>query len=346
MDYTPVDLAYLRTITDCTGIIQHGTHGVPNRKLGYTTDDNVRALIVAAHQYEQTKAREDLDLAITYLSFIHFAQNPERKFANVMTYQREFLDQDGTEDCYGRTMWACGYTASSALPENMRVVARNLFDTSIVWAGDLKSPRAIAYTIIGMCNYLQGNEDLAGLKDTVYALASFLVSLYRTSSAPDWDWYEPYMTYGNAIIPLAMVVAAIVTGNKQFEQIARSTIRFMTDLVIINDRLEIIGNDGWYFRGNKRAWYDQQTIDAGYTVYLYLQAYKHFGDKEYLDLAHISHSWFFGNNRSGISVYDTETKGCYDAVTAIGVNLNQGAESIICFLLAQLMMNESLSGSI
>ncbi len=340
MDYPAISLAYLRTITDCTGVIQHGTHSVPNRKLGYTTDDNARALIIAIKHYERTKERQDLDLALTYLSYLHYAQNPDFKFRNVMSYQRNFLDDEGTEDCYGRTMWACGYTASSDIPENMRVVAKNLFESSIVWAGDLKSPRARAYTMVGMCEFLRANEDPSDLRGIIKALADTLLAGLRAYGSKDWYWYEPYMTYGNAILPLGMLVAAQVTGNKAYRNAAIDTMQFLTDTIILNDCLEIIGNDGWYIRGKKRAYYDQQSIDAGYTVNLYVQAYKHLGDKKYADLAHIANSWFFGNNRNRLWVYDPKSNGCCDGITPSGVNLNQGSESCISMLLAQLAMQD------
>ena len=340
MDYPPVNLAYLRTLTDCTGVIQHGYHAIPNRRLGYTTDDNARALIVAAQHYDRTLSREDLDLAITYLSFLLYARNSEYRFRNFMSFQRVYLDEDGTEDCLGRSLWGCGVVVSSNLPDNVRIVADKLFAECSVWAGDLSSPRARAYTILGMAEYLKRGEKTAGMKEKISALADSLLVGLADYGSPDWAWYESYLTYGNAILALGMLVAAHVTGNPRYRDAAIRTIGFLTDTLIINGRLEIIGNDGWYIRGEPRAWYDQQTIDAGYTVYLYVMAYKLLGDQAYLDLAKTAYSWFFGNNRSGVWVYDSDTCGCYDAITPWGVNLNQGSEACISFLLAQLAMDE------
>mgnify|MGYP000862958316 CR=1 FL=1 len=340
MQLPSVDLSYLRSITDCTGIIQHGVHGVPNRKLGYTTDDNCRALIVAAKQYERTGDRADLDLALTYLSFVHYAESPDHTFRNVMTYQREFLDDAGTEDCYGRTMWACGYTVSSGLPENVRIVAQKIFDAAVIWAGDLSSPRARAYTMLGMCHYLKTTEDSMDLQDKIHALADSLTGLLRTASDKDWHWYEPYMTYGNAILPSGMFVAAEVTGKKTYLNAAISTTDFLTEVLFPNGYLDIVGNNGWYIKDRAKAIWDQQTIDAGYTVCLYVQAYRITRNKAYADLARCAYEWFFGKNRREIYVYDPVSKGCYDAVCEHGVNLNQGAESCISFLLAQLAIEE------
>ena len=138
-----------------------------------------------------------------------------------------------------------------------------------------------------------------------------------------------------------MLVAAKATGRKTFRDVAKQSMQFLTDTLVVKDRLEIIGNNGWYLRGGERAWYDQQSVDAGYTVYLFCKAYELWGIQEFLDLAKTAFGWFFGNNRSAVWVYEPETKGCYDAITPWGLNLNQGAEASICCLLAQLAMANS-----
>lgn len=340
MSYPEIDLSYLRVMTDSAGIIQHATHSVPNRHLGYTTDDNARALIVATRQFERTGDRADLDLVVTYLSYLHHSQSPDHRFRNIMEYNRSFIDEEGTEDCYGRAMWACGVVASSKVSENIRIVASNIFRDSIGWVGDLDSPRAKAYCILGMSNYLHQNENKLGLIEKIDALADSLVVGLNTYGDKKWRWYEPYLTYGNAIMPLGMLVAAELLGRKLYRQVAVETIQFLTETLFRDGYLDIIGNNGWYLRGGRRAVYDQQSIDAGYTVLLYTEAYKRLGDKQYYELAHTAYSWFFGNNISGVWVYDPVTKGCYDAITPQGVNLNQGAEACICFLLAQLAIAE------
>lgn len=340
MGYPPISVSYLRTLTDDTGIFQHTAHAVPNRKLGYTTDDNARALIVAAQHYGRTQSREDLDLAISYLSFVHYARAANRKFRNVMTYQRVFLDDQGTDDCLGRVLWACGCVSSSALPESVRIVARQLFNESTGWIGNIESPRARAYSILGMWEQMKGPEDHRALPPKVSAIADSLLAGLKTYSTKDWVWFEPYLTYGNAILALGMLIAGEITGEARHKDAAKRTIQFLTDTLIMDGRLEIIGNNGWYTHGEERAWFDQQTIDAGYTVYLYTTAYRLLGDKTYLELARIAHSWFFGNNRSGVWVYDAETHGCCDGITPWGLNRNQGSEACVSYLLAQMAMEE------
>jgi hypothetical protein len=310
--------------------------------LGYTTDDNARALIVAARQYKRTGDRDDLNLAIKYLSFLHYAHTPEHRFRNVMNYRRDFLDEHGTEDCFGRAIWACGVVSSSSLPENVRIVAWKLFNESIAWVAELEAPRAKAYCMLGIYEYLQANEDENGLREKMIVLADSLVRGLNEYGGRDWGWYEPYLTYGNAILPLGMLVAAELTGRKAHKEACRRTMDFLTEALIVDGRLEVVGNDGWYMRGGDRAWYDQQSVDAGYTVCLYADAYRLSGDQTFRDLAEVAYSWFLGTNRQGLSVYDPTMNACYDAIAPWGLNLNQGAESCVCFLLAQMAMEEIL----
>ncbi len=259
-----------------------------------------------------------------------------------MTYQRNFLDDEGTEDCYGRSIWACGVAASGDVPDNVRAVAQAMFVDSIVWVGDLTSPRARAYSMMGMYEYLRRNEDEMDLRDKMDALADSLRVGVQEYGAADWVWFEPYMTYGNAILPLSMLLAGEVTGRKDHTAIGRRTLDFLTETTIIDGRLEVIGNNGWYMRGGKRAWYDQQTVDAGYAVYAYCLSYSLLGDEAYLQHAFTCYDWFFGENRCEVWVYDPDSRGCRDGIVPSGVNENQGAEASVCFLLAQLAIQDPI----
>jgi len=337
--YPPISLRYLRSLTDDTGILQHGVFAIPNRQLGYTTDDNSRALIVAVRGYEHTQSPEILELIRIYLSFLHYAHTPEHRFSNIMTFQRMFLDSDGTEDCFGRCLWGCGVAASADIPVCMGAVAKKIFDSSMPWVGDLVSPRARAYSMVGMCEYVAVHKEAVDVSDKIHALADSLEALFREYSSNDWVWFEPYMTYGNAILPVCMLLAGSVTGKKRYTDIGRRTIDFLAKTTIVDDRLEIIGNNGWYMRGGNRPWYDQQSIDAGYSAYAFTVAYSLLGDKRYLDHAFTCYDWFFGNNRSEMSVYDPQSGGCRDGINPTGVNENQGAEACFSFLLAQLALH-------
>lgn len=342
MRYPEIDTRYLSRITDSTGIIQHSAFAVPNRNHGYTTDDNARALIAAIQEYEKANTDTNLQLITTYLSFVYHAYNPGYGFMNCMSYQRDFLDAKGTNDCFGRCLWACGYAASAHIPERMRVTAKWLFDETFLLVDNLKSPRAKAYALIGIQHYLKSNPMKPGYLDRIISMSDSLSSGMKAYSDSKWQWYEPYFTYGNAVLPMGMLASAEIVQSDVYDDIARRSLDFLSETLIINERLDLIGNNGWYLKGGERAVYDQQTIDAGYTVMMFAKAFNHYNEAKYHDLAMISYDWFFGQNRSGLSVYDSETGGCCDAVTEDGLNLNQGAESIICILMAQKEIKDIL----
>lgn len=340
MRYPEIDTRYLCRITDSTGIIQHSAFAIPNRNHGYTTDDNARALISAIQEYETTNSDELLQLITTYLSFVHHAHNPGNGFMNCMSYQRKFLDANGTDDCLGRCLWACGCASSAQIPERMRITAKWLFDETFLLVDNLKSPRAKAYALMGMHHYLKINPMKPGYLDRIIKITDSLCNGMKAYSDNNWQWYEPYLTYGNAILPMGMIAAAQITESILYNDVAKRSLDFLSDALIINGQLDLIGNNGWSLKGGKRAVYDQQTIDAGYTVMMFADGFNHYQEKHYGELAAISYEWFFGRNRSEISVYDSETGGCCDAVIEGGLNLNQGAESIVCILMAQHSMKK------
>lgn len=340
MEYPEIGLQYLRMLTDSTGVIQHGVNATPNRKHGYTTDDNARALIAAVQEYERNGSVENLQPVSTYLSFMYHAHNPGYGFRNCMTYQRDFLDMNGTDDCLGRSLWACGCASSARIPETMRLTAKWLFDETFALVDNLRSPRAKAYALLGIRHYLSGNPTKSGFMERVAVMAESLHVGMTAHSDGSWQWFEPYLTYGNAVLPMGMMAAAEMLDSASYDKIAHRSLEFLTEALIVDGRLDLVGNAGWYLKGGQRAIYDQQTIDAGYTVMMYAQAYMRHREQYYADLAKTCYNWFFGENRSGLWVYDSETCGCYDAVIADGVNLNQGAESIACILMAQNSIRE------
>lgn len=335
MEYPDIGIRYLTAITDSTGIIQHSSFAIPNRNHGYTTDDNARALIAAIQEYDKSTTDELLLLITTYLSFIHHAHNPGYGFMNCMSYQRDFLDINGTDDCLGRCLWACGYASSANIPERIRITAKWLFDETFLLVDNLRSPRAKAYALMGIHHYLGKNPIKPGYLDRIVRMADSLCDGMRAFTDSNWQWYEPYFTYGNAILPMGMMASAGITGSAAYDDVARKSLDFLSEMLIIDGQLDLIGNNGWYLKGGKRAIFDQQTIDAGYTVMMFAEGFDRYGGEKYKEAAMISYEWFFGRNRSGLSVYDVETGGCFDAIIDSGVNQNQGAESIICILMAQ-----------
>ncbi|MDX1935371.1 MAG: hypothetical protein SFU56_22455 [Capsulimonadales bacterium] len=319
-------LDYVRTLTDDTGMIQHGIGGIPDAATGYTTDDNVRAFLAMVRLWRRVPERraEVEPLLRRYLQFVAWAQRKQGEhagwFVNFFSYDRRPLDERGTEDCLGRCLWCLGEAASGPLPNGCALAVQTLFYRALPLTARLTAPRAIAYSLLGICRALPNDPEM------VAALAEHLAKPYRRYSTPGWQWFEPYLTYDNARLCEAMFRAGETTGNEEYLRIARDTAAFLTEHSFIGDTLEPIGCRGWWYRGGVKAVFDQQSLEAGG----YAELYRLLGDqaKERLSL-----SWYTSRNRHGIPLYDPATGGVFDALTENGVNRNQGAESVITLLL-------------
>lgn len=337
-EYPPIVLEHLETLTDRTGIIQHAIYSIPNRRTGYTTDDNARALIVALQDYERTRDRRLLQLVSTYLSFLHYAQTPGRRFHNFMSFDQIFLDDEGSEDCFGRVLWACGEAIAANIHENVRKVARRLFDDAVRWIPTITSLRGMAYSALGCYFYLKAEPEAQIIKTNITALGDKMCSRFRTNATPEWTWFEPFLTYSNGMLPRALFFAHQVSGKQEHLDVGLESLDFFNKVTIIDGVHQPIGCNGWYLQGEERAWFDQQPVDPMASVMANLAAFDVTQDRKYLKLAEICFDWYFGKNSIGEALYDPVTGGCFDALAPSGPNLNQGAESTVCCLLAQLAM--------
>lgn len=340
--YPPIVFEHLETLTDSTGVIQHAIFSIPNRRTGYTTDDNARALIAAIMEYERTGSRQVLRLVSTYLSFLHYAQTPAGRFHNFMAFDQVWLDDQSSDDCFGRVLWACGYALYADLHPNVKKVAAELFDRAFRWVPFTQSLRAQAYMAMGCYYYLKHDPDNAALRAALGELADCICALFDANAKPDWTWFENFLTYSNGMMPRALFMAYEVSGEDRYLRVARESLDFLTSVCILDDMLHPIGCNGWYIRGQERAFYDQQPVDPMAHVMSYLAAYDATKEQRYLKLARTSFDWFFGHNSVGEPLYDPVTGGCFDALAPEGRNLNQGSESTICCLLSQLAMQPYL----
>ena len=349
---------YLRRLTDDTGIFQHTKFGVPDRSKGYTTDDNARALIAAVLIYKQRRDTVSLDLIHTYLSFVHHAQNEQGNFRNFMDYNRNFLEEQGSEDCQGRTVWALGFALSEpSVPANLRNTCRYLIRESLPQLAGLCSPRAMGYATVGLSllletpgaldydfPYPQEEEGESILShETISALienwAQRLHDQYHHYRQEDWHWFEDSMTYGNAMLPWAMLKAAALTGRTDLQVTARESLSFLTEHTFASEGyFRPIGSSGWFERGGEKALYDEQPIEACETMLALLEAYHLTGEKGYKGQAAACHEWYLGRNSLGVSLIDAQTGACYDGIHPSGLNLNQGSESIISYSIARSVM--------
>jgi uncharacterized protein YyaL (SSP411 family) len=334
--YPELSLEHLLRLTDETGIIQHAKYHLPHRATGYTTDDNARALIAALQVHLVTEQPEALRLAENYLGFLHYAQLPSGQFHNFMRYDRSWIDSVGSEDSFGRALWALG-TASAALAgKGSGVLAREMFLKAVPWVVRLKSPRSWAFSLIGIGKYLKVFNLELPVKKAAATVAQKLVAAYRREVTPKWRWFEDRLTYSNAILPAALFEAYGHLNEPEMLAVAEESLSFLTGVLWQDNYFKLVGCHGWYVRGKKRALWDEQPEDASCLVLAYSQAYHVTGDFGYLNYAEAAMDWFYGRNANGLSLYDPATGGCHDGLTPKGVNGNQGAESVLAYLLSRL----------
>lgn len=338
-DLPEIRLDHLIHLTDDTGLIQHATCGVPDRRFGYSADDAARALVVTLKHFDQFGDNVSLDLATRYLSFLSYAQLPDGRFHNFMSYAREFLDEHGGEDTLGRALWGLGTAVRYSPTEGMRALARNMFERAME-ALDLEHPRAMAYSICGLNNFLHRYDGAPPVRRKLAELAHQLATIYERSSDKDWRWFGDELTYANAKMPEAMLLAYRATGDEQFRKIGFESLEFLLEQTYRDGRFDFIGNQGWYRRGGERAVLSQQPIEAGYTAEACLVAQKISTEQRYLELAEAAAEWLLGRNRLGVRLYDFTTGACADGLNPHGPSLNQGAESVICGLLTLLAVSE------
>jgi hypothetical protein len=335
----PFDLGHLKRLTDDTGLIQHAKYIVPDRHTGYCLDDNSRALMVCAWAYSLLGDEDAKKLISTYFSFTHFMQNPDGRFRNFMDYQRHFLDKTGSDDAFGRAIWALGYIIWRPPRDAYRSLAYECFQKALpnVRAMNL---RGKALAMLGLAAYLrcyQGDESVSAL---LRECADNLLALYKQVATDDWRWFEDILCYDNGIMPMALFQTYALLRDEKYLQVAKETLEFLEKTITSNGHLSIVGSRGWYKKNGPKAQYDQQPIDAAAMVLAYQSAYWVTQDKEYLKKMRLAFGWFLGENDMGMSLYDHETKGCADGLLPEGVSLNQGGESTVSFLMALLAMIE------
>jgi len=332
----PFSLAHINRLTDDTGIIQHAKFGIPNLKEGYCLDDNARALLMVLMTYRQMKDNHALELSPIYLSYIHYMQNTDGTFRNFLSFNRNFLDEVGSEDSFGRTIWALGYLLGNAPNDAYYQTGRLMFFNASPNFEKLKSIRGIANTMIGMSYYLKSNPSDDTMTERLRNLAYSLINHYEENESPDWKWFESLLAYDNGILPLALLHSAEILNDDKITETAIKSMNFLAKHTLKDNYLSIIGNEKWYKKDGERSVFAQQPIDAMAMVLMYHQAFHVTKDKEYLNKLYTSFLWFLGENDLRMSLYDFETNGCCDGFESYGVNRNQGAESSLAYLISHL----------
>jgi len=339
-----LNFKHLRRLSDSTGIIQHAKYTIPDRSHGYCTDDNGRALVAAvrAARLLGEDGYDLRDLAVTFLSFLDYAQiDKTGKFHNFMRYDRRWLDKVGSEDSQGRALWGLGAAAAYGIEQGFVGVATRLFNNAMPAIVDLKSPRAVALSLIGIHEYLRRFSGDVAAHRAREKLANSIFDRFKKHAEKDWPWPEDTLTYINARLPHALIMSGQWMQDGAMIEMALEALGFLLDAQKTDEGyFEPIGYKGWYKRGGTKSRFAQQPIEVEATIGACAEAWRVTRDRRWLDDAQLCYDWFLGRNTLGEPLYDPLTGGCRDGLQADGVNQNEGAESTLAWLLAAITMEE------
>jgi hypothetical protein len=331
----PLKLDHLHLMTDDTGMLQHASFTIPNYREGYSIDDNARALIVSTH-LEELGNGDAFELASRYLAFIGYAFNTETgRFRNFMDYQRNWLEKSGSDDSHGRTLWALGTVLGRSNRPALQSMAGWVFEQALPAILKTTSPRAWAFALIGIHEYLRRFEGDRRANQVRDKLAGRLLTLYKNSRSDDWCWYEAGLTYSNAVMPQALLMCGQWIPNKAMTEAGLESLHWLADVQradAAGGHFVPIGSNGFYQRGGERARFDQQPVEAQTTASACLEAFRSTGDEGWYREARRAFEWFLGRNDLNLPVYDPTTGGCRDGLHPDRPNENQGAESTLAFL--------------
>lgn len=339
-----IKIDHLVRMTDSIGIFQHATFNVPNFSEGYCTDDNARALIltVLLENLGIINPLKINDLASRYLGFLRYAWDPSiNRFRNFLTFQRNWKEEMPSEDCHGRALWAIGTCIGQSKNEGFAQMPVEFFEKALASSASFTSPRAWAFILLGIHEYLQRFHGDRLARNYMQILATRLHDLYKANSDAEWRWFESSLTYCDAKLPHALLLSGHDLDN---EEMLRSGIEALGWLAKIQTstrgHFQPVGSDGEYHRGGVKPVFDQQPTEASATVSACLEAYRVTKDKMWYGEALNAFQWFLGSNDLGISLYDPVAGGCCDGLHINRVNRNQGAESTLSFLLSLTEMTQ------
>ncbi len=326
-------------MTDDVGIFQHARFDVPNRSFGYCTDDVARALIVGL-EAARNRATEHIGakLVTTYLAFLYDAQLPDGWFHNFMGYDRRWQDRRGTEDAFGRAVWALGRCAARAPRDAWRRVAREQLDLALPHVGRLTHLRSRAYAALGLADVVAADPSDERSIDALRAAVTPISAAYRAVAGAGWQWCEDTMTYDNGRLCEALIRGGVALGEHAFLRQGLDMLSFYAGVAVEDGMFVPIGNAGWYPRGGSRARFGQQPLEAAAMVSAALAAHAATGDDRYRSLAAIAGDWFFGRNTHGFLM--VTNGGCRDGIDESGVSPNMGAESTLAYLMSAIALAE------
>jgi glycosyltransferase involved in cell wall biosynthesis len=339
-----INLDHMKHMTTDFGFVQFSKLNVPDLASGYTIDDNARAMIALCQHYKKYREKDVLKYIKTYLDFIGFCQQPDGRFLNYVDVNKNFTtqnDNENLEDSSGRAMWALGYLISlgNLLPQDYISKAEAIFQKSLSLTKNIYSTRAMAFVIKGLYYY---NRHVTDTDTLIYIkmFADRMVQMYRHEADADWKWFEGYLTYANSVLPEALLLCFAITGNEVYRDVAKESFDFLLSNTFDDNSIKIISNRSWLVKGGKRETYGEQPIDVAYTILALRKFHDIFKDEEYLNKMEMAFNWFLGNNHLQHVIYNPCTGGCFDGLEEHSVNLNQGAESTVSYLMARLTITK------
>lgn len=343
LNFPPIKLDHVKELTTDYGILQFSNFSQPDLSYGYTLDDNARALIDMVMYHDKSAEPIALKLAAIYLNFITGIQREDGSFDNYKDFNRQLTPQNelvNLEDSNGRALWSLGFTLAHCekLPLDLVQQAQKAWDKAVVHIHKVGSPRAIAYMLKGLYYYhlVHQEEDV---KKSIVQLADKLLNHYHINSDEDWCWYEDYMTYANNVLPEAMLFSFLATGDLKYKKIALVTFDFLLSHYFMKGEFSVISNRGWFVKGSHKNTYGEQPIEVATTIITLHLFYEITGNVKYKEQLKVAFSWFLGNNHLHQIIYNPVNGASYDGLEEKNVNINQGAESTLCFFKVQLIMD-------
>ncbi|MCS6908673.1 MAG: glycosyltransferase family 4 protein, partial [Anaerolineales bacterium] len=338
-----IRLDHLQRMTDDTGLLQHAIYTVPNYHYGYTTDDNARGLLltVLLEELNGEMSAEVERLASRYLAFLTYAYHPKtHRFRNELSYQRQWLEDNGSDDCYGRAIWSLGSVYRRSNNEALKQSSLHLLQLALPAAQTIESPRANAYLLLGLEEYLQAQPGDRLAQSLFRSKAEGLLRLYQQNNSDEWEWFEEVLAYDNAVLSRGLLIAGASLQNDEMIQAALRSLRWLAEVQRAEQgHFAPVGNMGFYRRGGPKARFDQQPLEAYAMVGACLDAYRVTQDAFWYSEARRAFEWFLGNNDLNLPLVDCSTGGCRDGLQPSRVNQNQGAESTLSYLLALVEMH-------
>ena len=336
-------LDHLKTLTDDTGILQHATYTIPDRSHGYCTDDNARALMVVAiaRKYLLTDNIYFDSLSGLYLSFLQYAfNNKNNRFRNFMSYSRHWTEEVGSEDSHGRALWGIGKAVASLDNPGQMAMSTTLFNKAVRAVEHFKSPRAIAFTLVGIHAYLHkfsGDSEVRRIREIV---ADRLFDQFKSYATENWYWLESSLNYANGKLPHALLLSGQWMQRNDMTDMGLKSLEWLLAIQTEDNHFVPIGSNGWYKKGGTKARFHQQPVEANAMIEACVEAFNVTRDKSWFENAVMCFNWFLGHNDLNLPLYDSKTGGCRDGLMADGINQNEGAESSLAWLLSLMTLQK------